>query len=71
MRVVQTTHEQLRATKDNPDILVSLILTKDMLLVARKPSYKTMHTLKFSAGLRAFPVTLHSTPLIGVDQHVR
>eukprot|EP00277_Geminigera_cryophila_P043544 CAMPEP_0173073804 /NCGR_PEP_ID=MMETSP1102-20130122/10628_1 /TAXON_ID=49646 /ORGANISM="Geminigera sp., Strain Caron Lab Isolate" /LENGTH=429 /DNA_ID=CAMNT_0013942729 /DNA_START=41 /DNA_END=1327 /DNA_ORIENTATION=+ len=47
---------QLRATKDNPDILVSLILTKEMLLVARKPSYKTMHTLKFSAGLRAFPV---------------
>ena len=47
---------QLRATKDNPDILVSLILTKEMLLVAKKPSYKTMYTLKFSSGLKAFPV---------------
>ena len=47
---------QLRATKDNPDILVSLILTKEMLLVAKKPSYKTMYTLKFASGLKAFPV---------------
>ena len=29
---------QLRATKETPDILVSLILTKEMLLVAKKPS---------------------------------
>jgi hypothetical protein len=28
---------QLRDTKENSDVLVSLILTKEMLLVARKP----------------------------------
>eukprot|EP00960_Hanusia_phi_P073864 768104-Hanusia_phi.AAC.1 len=48
---------QLRATQDNEaDMLVSLILTKEMLLVAKKPSYKTLYTLKFASGLKAFPV---------------
>ncbi len=32
---------QLRDTKDNSDVLVSLILTKEMLLVAKKPRYAT------------------------------
>ena len=49
---------KLRASKENQDILVSLILTKEMLLVAKKPSYKTLHTLKFSSGLKAFPVCI-------------
>ena len=47
---------QLRDTKENSDMLVSLILTKEMLLVAKKPSYKTMYTLKYAEGLKAFPV---------------
>ena len=47
---------QLRDTKDSSDMLVSLILTKEMLLVAKKPSYKTLYTLKYSSGLKAFPV---------------
>ena len=28
-----------------------------MLLVAKKPSYKTLYTLKFEGGLKAFPVS--------------
>jgi hypothetical protein len=47
---------QLRDTKENSDMLVSLILTKEMLLVAKKPSYKTLYTLKYAGGLKAFPV---------------
>jgi len=43
---------QLRDTKENSDILVSLILTKEMLLVAKKPSYKTLYTLKYAGGLK-------------------
>lgn len=35
---------------------MSLILTKEMLLVAKKPSYKTLYTLRLTAGLKAFPV---------------
>ena len=30
--------------------------TLQMLLVAKKPSYKTLYTLKYSSGLKAFPV---------------
>ena len=37
-------------------MLISLILTKEMLLVAKKPSYKTLYTLKYAGGLKAFPV---------------
>jgi len=55
---------QMRATKENPDILVSLILTKEMLLVAKKPSYKTLHTIKFSSGLKCFPVPKDPNGLI-------
>ena len=43
---------------------MSLILTKEMLLVAKKPSYKTMYTLKFAAGLKAFTVSLDSWSLV-------
>ena len=35
-----------------------------MLLVAKKPSYKTMYTLKFAAGLKAFTVSLDSWSLV-------
>lgn len=60
---------QLRDTKDNSDVLVSLILTKEMLLVAKKPSYKTLYTLKYAGGLKVsfcvnrVPIRAHARAL--------
>ena len=61
---------QLRDTKDNSDVLVSLILTKEMLLVAKKPSYKTLYTLKYAGGLKAFPVPKDQNGVIVISSEL-
>ena len=61
---------QLRDTKENSDMLVSLILTKEMLLVAKKPTYKTMYTLKYAGGLKAFLVPKDQNGVIVISSEL-
>ena len=52
------------------DQLVSLILTKEMLLVAKKPSYKTLYTLKYAGGIKAFPVPKDQNGVIVISSEL-